>query len=160
MSDNVLSDKGIDLSRLRRRPVNLKTVKKPRFLFPGWKMHHFAMDQVNTTGEENWNSIKTAKSISLPYQGKGHGLEVRQGRSRDGSNVWLLSSYVLVDEQHIVHYGYDVTFEELVRNAEAYILQARDQGQRIFNVDAGSRWEWELNVDKLIAGWKGVPLPA
>lgn len=155
----------IDLSKLKRKPINLATVQKARFLFPGWSpMRGQAVygDGV-VMSEEEWNNHNhEGKYIQLKRKGEAS-LTVRWCSHDPAYTVdepgWLLEGRSISRYcRQVVCVSRDVDFETLVKCVEIHLLRAHERYD--YNVikfqDAEMRnpRAYEFWVDGLMRTWK------
>lgn len=164
----------IDLSRLKRRPIDVKSVKTQRFLFPGWEPCVFTSAlhiQWKTVTEQEWFATPVTERLLFLDRG-GATLRVEYATERPGYSktkpCWVLRSASELLKKawqwHEVYFLQNVDFETLVRATERYLLLAHEK----YNTDvfwykngtthAKQDWhEYQQLVDNLMRMWKQQP---
>lgn len=153
---------GIDISRLRRRPVDIKSVSAPRFLFPGWMPVTTNQLRYNVITESEWNSITSPilKQIRLD-RGREFSLSISWNTDNEKEHVWEIVSargvFARTWSRHVIWYGANATFEQVVKAAENFLLRAHDRYSYDVFHDAGEGYDhhaFRRRVDGLMATWK------
>lgn len=162
---------GIDLSRLKRRPVDLKTVVASRFLFPGWEPIKIKPDASRVViTESEWNAISSPhdKEIWLE-RGEEFSLRVIWNPDVSGSRpCWIMRSRkdVLSSNwrSHEVRYGSTTNFADVIKSAEQYLLLAHEKySYDVFHyagIATNTKSDWYAftqRVDNLMSIWKRAP---
>lgn len=164
----------IDLSRLKRRPVDVKSVKAQRFLFPGWEPCVYTQPnhlQWKSVTEQEWNAAPVTERLLVLDRGP-ETLRVWYTTKRPGyfdvKPCWSLHAQSMILKKawqwHEVYFLQNVDFETLVRATERYLLLAHET----YNTDvfwymngatnSGRDWARQQQlVDNLMRVWKQQP---
>lgn len=162
---------GIDLSRLKRRPVDLKTVVASRFLFPGWEPLKIKPDASRVViTESEWDAIRDPrdKEIGLD-RGEDFSLRVSWSHDVPGSRpCWILRSrkgvFTADWRKQEVWYGSTPKFADIVKSVAQYLLLAHEKySTDVFHYagcDTNTKSDWYAftqRVDNMMAVWKRTP---
>jgi hypothetical protein len=147
-----------DLSKLQRRKPDMRNIAQPRFLFPGWKLCWLRASLLNELKEQDFNNGNIDRKdvvIKLPRSDK---YELNLTWSDDPKN----RGWVLTGPRIGKHWGKDlvvweqrdVTFEDLVRGTEAYIMRciSNDRTGELLLANQDSRGY--TYVSTTLAAWR------
>lgn len=115
-----------DLSKLKRRQPDMKNIKKPRFLFPGWELRYKDNLVVTLPPQESEFTKNSDKlCIVLPRE-NGYELRIQWDHGEPG---WVLSGpKVNKDRNLVVWVIKSASYEEIIRATEAAIMRAFSEG--------------------------------
>lgn len=166
-TNNIL---GIDISRLKRRHVDLKTVVASRFLFPGWEPLKVAKDASRVViTESEWDAIRDPRDKEIMLD-RGEDFSLRVSWSPDVPGArpcWILRSrrgVFATWRKQEVRYGSTPSFADIVKSVEQYLLLAHEKySTDVFHYagcDTNTKSDWyafNQRVDNMMAVWKRTP---